>query len=38
MLHPAIPFITEHIYQDLTQKKILESKIEVISIEDKKEL
>ncbi|CAI2196159.1 12189_t:CDS:2, partial [Funneliformis geosporum] len=30
MLHPAIPFITEHIYQELTQKKVLESKIEVV--------
>ncbi|CAI2162915.1 16646_t:CDS:2 [Funneliformis geosporum] len=35
MLHPATPFITEHIYQGLTQKKVLESKIEVIKVEDK---
>ena len=35
MLHPTAPFITEHIYQELTQKKVLETEIETISIEDK---
>ena len=35
MLHPATPFITEHIYQELTQKKILEDGIEIVSVEDK---
>jgi valyl-tRNA synthetase len=35
MLHPAIPFITEHIYQEITQKGILEAKIEVIEAKDK---
>jgi valyl-tRNA synthetase len=35
MLHPAIPFITEHIYQEITQQKILESESEIIDIKDK---
>ncbi|CAH1755635.1 6778_t:CDS:2 [Entrophospora sp. SA101] len=32
MLHPTIPFITEHIYQEITQQKILEEKITKIDI------
>jgi valyl-tRNA synthetase len=37
MLHPAIPFITEYLYQELTQKNILTAKIEVTNVEDKKQ-
>lgn len=36
MLHPAVPFVTDYIYQDLTQEKILEAKIETINIKEKK--
>jgi len=32
MLHPIIPFITEHIYQAITQQKILEEKITKVDI------
>ena len=35
MLHPVTPFITEHIYQELTQKKMLKAGIEIVSVEDK---
>jgi len=31
MLHPAIPFITEYIYQDITQEKILLAEVEVVT-------
>ena len=37
MLHPSVPFITEHIYQGLAQKKILETEIETVGAEDKNE-
>ncbi|CAG8735713.1 13459_t:CDS:2, partial [Cetraspora pellucida] len=37
MLHPAIPFITEHIYQRLTHQKILQTEIEIIDIKDQKQ-
>ena len=36
MLHPAIPFITEHIYQEITQQEILNEKIEKIEIKTEK--
>ncbi|MCE8163995.1 MAG: class I tRNA ligase family protein [Candidatus Moeniiplasma glomeromycotorum] len=36
MLHPAIPFITEHIYQEITQQKILTEKITLITTKFKK--
>jgi len=32
MLHPAIPFITEYIYQEITQQEILNEGIEKIDI------
>ncbi|CAG8846783.1 13757_t:CDS:1, partial [Racocetra persica] len=37
MLHPAIPFITEHIYQGLTHQKILQAEIEIIDIKEQKQ-
>ncbi|CAG8655140.1 5674_t:CDS:2 [Racocetra persica] len=37
MLHPATPFITEHIYQELTHQKILQSEIEIIDLKDQKQ-
>ncbi|KLL05335.1 MAG: valyl-tRNA synthetase [Mycoplasmataceae bacterium RV_VA103A] len=37
MLHPATPFITEHIYQELTHQKILESEIEIIDLKSQKQ-
>ncbi|WP_147411374.1 class I tRNA ligase family protein [endosymbiont GvMRE of Glomus versiforme] len=36
MLHPVTPFITEYLYQEQTQKKILEAEIEKIDIETEK--
>jgi len=33
MFHPAIPFITEYIYQEITQQEILNEKIEKINID-----
>ncbi|CAG8456703.1 27242_t:CDS:2 [Gigaspora margarita] len=36
MLHPAIPFITEYLYQEITQREILNEKIERIETETKK--
>jgi len=35
MLHPATPFITEHIYQEITQREILNEKIEEVNVETK---
>ncbi|CFW93444.1 Putative Valine--tRNA ligase (fragment) [endosymbiont DhMRE of Dentiscutata heterogama] len=37
MLHPATPFITEHIYQELTHQKILQAEIEIIDIKEQKQ-
>ena len=34
MLHPVIPFITDYIYQKITQKIILESEIEILKREE----
>ena len=35
MLHPAIPFSTEYIYQEITQQKILDQKIEKMAVKAK---
>lgn len=31
LFHPSIPYVTEYIYQEITQQKILEAEIEVFS-------
>ncbi|MEG7978395.1 MAG: class I tRNA ligase family protein [Mollicutes bacterium UO1] len=36
MLHPAIPFITDYVYQEITQREILNEKIEKINVETEK--